>query len=518
MLMLRRDLLLGGGAAATALGAAGPALAQKPADTLRLAMRSGLPNIDPYYNNIRTGLIMAHHAWDTLVHRDPDSFEIRPLLATAWRFTDPTTLEMELRRGVRFHDGSDFSAEDVVYTLNLVSSPEARVSTPSNYAWIERAEALESHKVRITLKRPTPAALEYLALVVPIYPKAYRERVGADGYVRAPVGAGPYRITRFDPGAAVEFQRFDGYWEGSPKGRPAIAKISVRFVPDATTEMTELLAGRADWIWEINPDQFANVNRMPNLQAVRQESMRIGYLSIDAAGRSGAGNPLTNVKVRQAIFHAIDRKAMAERLVTGGSRVPDAPCYPTQFGCEAEAAVPYEYDPAKAKALLAEAGFPNGFETKIHATRGAIPEVAQFAQIFQADLAKIGVKASIEEVEANQWLSLITESTFPALLGHSYGAADQDPALLFSAHPFGTEKNASRFQSDEYKRLVTAAQAEADWDKRISLYRDVTRLIKDEAFILPLANRVETRALRRHVQGFELDPQAHPKFENVSLA
>ena len=121
-------------------------------------------------------------------------------------------------------------------------------------------------------------------------------------------------------------------------------------MPDATTEMTELLAGRADWIWNINPDQLDHVNKMPHLQAVRKESMRIGYLSIDAAGRTGADNPLTKLKVRQAIWHAIDRKAIADKLVTGGSRVPAAPCFPTQFGCDADAAVKYDYDPAKAKA------------------------------------------------------------------------------------------------------------------------------------------------------------------------
>ena len=141
--------------------------------------------------------------------------------------------------------------------------------------------------------------------------------------------------------------------------------MSVRFVPDAATEMTELLAQRADWIWNINPDQLEPVNKMPHLQAVRQELMRIGYLSIDAAGRTGAGNPLTKLKVRQAIWHAINRQEIADKLVTGGSRVPPAPCFPTQFGCDADAAVKYDYDPAKAKQLLAEAGYPDGFDVEL---------------------------------------------------------------------------------------------------------------------------------------------------------
>src|SRR5436305_6002092 len=345
----------------TALMAA-PALAQKSADTLRIVMRDALPNVDPYYNNLRTGVVMHHQAWDTLVYRNPDTFKIEPLLATEWKMPNPTTIEFTLRPNVKFHDGSTLTADDVVYTLNVASDPASKVSTPANYNWIEKAEKTGDLSVRVTLKRPTPAALDYFALVMPIYPKAYREKVGPEGYAKAPIGAGPYKITKVEPGVSIDFERFEDYWAGSPKGKPAIKKLSVRFVPDATTEMTELLAGRADWIWNLNPDQFDNVNKLPTLTAVRTESMRVGYMSLDAAGRTGADNPMTKQKVRQAVWHAIDRKAIADKLVPGGSRVPPAPCFPPQFGCDAEASVLYDYNPAKAKQLLAEAGYPGGVE------------------------------------------------------------------------------------------------------------------------------------------------------------
>ena len=339
--------------------------AQKSADTLRITMRDALPNIDPYYNNLRTGVVMHHQAWDALVYRNPDTFKLEPLLATEWKMPDATTIDFTLRPGVKFHDGSPFTADDVVYTVNLVADPMSKVSTPSNYTWIDKAEKTGDLSVRVKLKRPNPAALEYFALVLPIYPKAYREKVGAEAYAKAPVGAGPYKVTKFDAGASVEFERFEDYWAGSPKGKPAIKKMTVRFVPDAATEMTELLAGRVDWIWNMNPDQLEGVNRMPNLHAVRKESMRIGYLALDAAGRTGADNPMTKLKVRQAIWHAIDRQAIADKLVTGGSRVPPAPCFPPQFGCDGEIAVLYDYNPAKAKQLLAEAGYPNGFDVEL---------------------------------------------------------------------------------------------------------------------------------------------------------
>src|SRR4030081_2738012 len=315
---MRMQNKLGAAILAMALLGAGavPATAQKSADTLRITMRDALPNIDPYFNNLRTGVVMHHQGWDALVYRNPDTFKVEPLLATEGRLPDTTTIEFTLRPGVKFHDGSSFTADDVVYTLNLVADPASKVSTPANYNWIEKAEKTGELSVRVKLKRPTPAALEYFALVLPIYPKTYREKVGPEGYAKAPVGTGPYRITKVEPGVSIDFERFEDYWAGSPKGKPAIKKLSVRFVPDATTEMTELLAGRADWIWNLNPDQFDNVNKLPMLTAGLMQAMRGGYLSLDAAGRTGADNPLTKLKGRQAIWHAIDRKTIADKLVT----------------------------------------------------------------------------------------------------------------------------------------------------------------------------------------------------------
>ena len=165
-------------------------------------------------------------------------------------------------------------------------------------------------------------------------------------------------MTRVEPGVSIDFERFEDYWAGSPKGKPAIKKLSVRFVPDATTEMTELLAGRADWIWNLNPDQFDSVNKLP-AHPGRAQGVDAGRLSLARRrGRTGADNPITKLKVRQAIWHAIDRQAIADKLVTGGSRVPGAPCFPTQFGCNGEVAVLYDYNPAKAKALLTRPAIP----------------------------------------------------------------------------------------------------------------------------------------------------------------
>src|SRR5947199_10253527 len=166
---MRMQNKLGAAILAVALLGAGavPATAQKSADTLRIVMRDALPNIDPYDNHLRTGVVIHHQGWDGLVYRDPETFKVVPLLATEWKMPDTTTIDFTLRPGVKFHDGSPFTADDVVYTLNLISDPTSKVSTPANYNWIEKAEKTGDMSVRVRLKRPRPAAPDYFAFVPP---------------------------------------------------------------------------------------------------------------------------------------------------------------------------------------------------------------------------------------------------------------------------------------------------------------------------------------------------------------
>ena len=458
---------------------ASPAMAQKSADTLRLVDRNAVPNIDPYYNNLRTGVVIHHQAWDGLVYRNPETFKIEPLLATEWKTPDPTTIEFMLRPNVKFHDGSPFTADDVVYTLTIAANPNSRVSTPANYNWIDKAEKTGDLSVRVTLKRPTPAALEYFALVIPIYPKTYREKVGPEGYAKAPVGAGPYKITRVEASVSIDFERFEDYWAGSPKGKPAIKKMNLRFVPDATTELTELLAGRTDWMWNMNPDQFDNVNKLPTLSAVRKESMRIGYMTLDAAGRSGADNPMTKLTVRQAVWHAIDRQAIADKLVTGGSRVPPAPCFPPQFGCDAEAAVLYDYNPAKAKQLLAEAGFPNGLDVEL--TSYVLP---QWGAAVQNYLQAAGIRAKLNQLQTAALIQRAKAGELRMYLGSwgSYSINDVS-AILPNFFDGGADDYAR--DPDVIKWLVEGGSSN-DPEARKKAYSAAIHRITEQAYWVPL--------------------------------
>jgi peptide/nickel transport system substrate-binding protein len=499
--LLRRTAFI----AAAALAASPPAFAQKSADTLRILFQDAVPNVDMYFNSQRTGLILAHQAWDMLVHRDPATFELKPALATDWKFAEDNSLDLTIRQGVKFHDGSTLSADDVVYTINMAASPDSKVATPSNYAWIDKAEKTGDWTVRIKMKKPTPAALEYLAMVTPIHPKAYREKVGPEGFAAKPVGAGPYKIVKNEQGKEVVFERFDDYWAGSPKGKAAIKTLHVRFVPDVTTAVTELLGQRADWVWNFNPDQLANINKMPHLQALQQESMRIGYLSIDAAGRSGAGNPLTNPKVRQAIWHAINRQDMADKLIQGGSRVPQAPCFPTQFGCDADAAVKYAYDPAKAKALLAEAGFPNGFEIEMV----TYVAVTSWSAAIQNYLQAVGIRAKITQLQVAAAIQKAWKGENPLYHGSWGSYSINDVSAIFPVMYGGGNDDYAR--DPELQKLVTEGGVTSDPAARKKAYSAAIKLMTEKAYWLPLFTYVNAYAFNKQLD-FKTYPDELPRF------
>jgi peptide/nickel transport system substrate-binding protein len=500
--MNRRDVIriLASAVALPAL----PAFAQSGNNQLRVLFSQIIPDINPYMNLQRTGLTVSHHVWDTLVHRNSSTYEHEPLLARSWEWISPTVLELKLRDDVIFHNGDKFSADDVVFTVNKVSHPDAKVSVPSNVRWMAGAEKVSDHVVRINLKYPLPAALDYLALAVPILPKAYMEAVGDAKFSQEPIGCGPYRLTRVEPGVAADMELFDGYYEGSAKGRPAIGRISLKFVTDAGTQLTELLSGNADWIWDVSNDQIENLARVPRFNVLRTPSMRIAYLRMDAAGVTGKDNPLTNIKVRQAIFHAIDRPTLARQLISPAAEVPRATCFPLQKGCNTDDAVDYPYDPDKARALLAEAGYPDGFSTKLVSFLS--PNILAAIQGF---LGKVGIKLEVEFLLAAAAIQKNAQGETPLYLASwgSYSVMDVSASLnkLFSGDPDDYARD------EEILKYLTEAKGAIDDDERAALYSKVLNRAMEMAYIVPLYTSVMNYAFSADLE-FQAQPDELPRF------
>lgn len=474
---------------ATAMSPA--AHAGKADDTLNVVLRDAIPIVDPYYNTQAAGTSIAVHAWDTLVERDPVSFEIKPALAIEWKSVDDRTLEFKLRPGVKFHNGDALSADDVVYTFNTILQ-DKKVAVPSNYQWMERAIKVDNMTVRVQSKHPFPPAIGYIASNMPIWPKAYRERVGEAEYAKKPVGTGPYRITRLDSAGGILMERFADYYAGSPKGRPAIGKLQFRAVPDQTAQMAELITGKADWIEDIDAAQYSSLAAIPTVQVLRSEVRRMTYLNIAGGGRDRPDSPLRNVKVRKAIAHAIDRKTMAAQFMPGGSRVPDIACFDGEFGCNPAAAVKYDYNPAKAKALLAEAGYPNGFDTELFSYLAPA-----WGAAIQNYLLAVGINAKMQQLQVAAVIQAAQQGKTPLALAGWGGFGPNDVSTylqyFFTGTPF------DQALDKDVRALVEAGGSTSDPKARLKAYDEAFHLISDRAHFLPVFTYMKNYGFSREL-------------------
>lgn len=454
-----------------------PASAQKAANTVRFAYDQAPENVDPFFNNVRIGVIIGANVWDTLIYRDPNTNEYKGQLAKSWKQVDDKTIEFELREGVKFHNGEEFDADDVVYTLNFISKPENKVVTQGNVNWIEKAEKLDKYKVRLTTKEIFPAAIEYLAGPVVIHPNEYYEKVGPKGQNEKPVGSGPYKVSNYVPGKSITLELNKDYFKDSPKPQPKIGKIDIRFIPDRQTQMAEMLSGGGDLIMHVPKDQADQLKTVPTLQVVSGETMRIVFMQMNI--QDGTPAPaLKDERVRKAIIHAIDREAMVKNIVGEGSRVINTICFPSQFGCTDEGATRYNYDPAKAKALLAEAGVKDlTLDIVAYRERNQTEALIGYLQAvgIKTNLRFLQYAAMREQIATNK--AMLTHQTWGSFSVNDVSAATP---------------NYFAFRSEDITRdpavrdLLNKGNNSVDPAVRKEAYKGALKIIADKAYATPL--------------------------------
>ncbi len=495
-------------AAAVIAASAGQALAGKADDTLVWATDREQAVADPYYNNTREFVILGQVMWDMLLFRDLDTGEFKPLLATSFKWIDNTRLELELREGVKFHDGSDFDADDVVYTLNFVSNKDNGVLTFKNVSWIKNAEKLGSHKVAINLHKPFPAALPYISNALAIMPDGHYDSapVLADGrkdFGAVPaVGTGPYMLEELKAGESITMLKNPSYFDGSPKGQPQIGAIKFRTIKEGNTQIAELLTGGLDWMWDVPKDQAEKMAEAPGVTVENAKTMRVSYIQFDVNGGSGQ-KFFMDKKVRQAFAHAVNREAIVEGLVGPASVVIPSACHPDQFGC-AQDVPTYAYDPDKAKALLAEAGYPDGFEFDFYAYRQR-----EFSEAVIGDLAEIGVRANLKFMQYRALRDIVWNNGTP--VNHmTWGSNSIPDVSAITSHFFSGGRD--DFAKDpEVIKALEDGDTSTDPAVRANAYKRALTRIADEIYWLPMFTYAKYYVFSSDLD-FRTTPDEIPRF------
>lgn len=456
--------------------------------------------IDPQFSRSGNNQMTADNMFDTLLSTDAN-LQMHPSLATEWTNTDPLIWEISLREGVTFHNGTPFTADDVLFSLNRTDKvPNSPAPFTDMVSSVAKVEKIDDHKIRITTKNPNPALLEQLGRVF-IISKAAAENATLEDFNsgKAAIGTGPYQFVEWKPAESLKLKAYDGYWGE----KPDYDTVEFRFIANDAARTAALLSGSVDLIDSVSPSDVARVEGQKGLKVYPIDSGRLVYLAlsmrddtapgvVDLTGKPLNPNPLRDAKVRKAISLMIDRQLMVDRILNG-SGVASAQVVPSALGGYVADLQPVKPDPAAAKKLLSDAGLPEGFGITLYSSNNRFPGDGDIAQAMGQMLARGGLKVNgVETQPYNVYAAAATKGEFGAYI-FSLGAStpNSEANLRSLLQTYSKEAgtggfNRMRYSNAEFDTALKSAIEEFDPATRIKKLEEATRIAMEDQAIVPL--------------------------------
>lgn len=456
--------------------------------------------IDPQYSRTGNSQQAAQHIFERLINTD-ENLAVQPALAVSWTNVDPLTWEVKLREGVTFHDGSPFTAEDVVFSLDRAGKvPNSPAPFTANVAPIAKMEIVGPLTIRFTTTQPTPQFMELAGLVYIVSKKA-AENAGLDAFNSgaAAIGTGPYKFVSWVPGDRLTLAANENYWGK----KPAFENVTFRLISNAAARVAALRAGDVDLIDAVPPADKVNLEGVEGIALHSTASARLIYLGLDVArdespfivGKDGKPlnpNPLKDAKVRAAMSKMIDRQLLIDRILTGAGEPADQ-LVPAGIGGHSDALSVDTIDLPGAKALLTEAGYPEGFGITLHSSNDRFPGDGDIAQALGQLFARGGLTVNgVVTQPYNVYATAAGKQEFSAFI-FSFGTTTPSSApgmtnvLMTNDADAGTGSfNRMRYSNPDYDAKMREALAEFDPDKRNVLLAQAADIAFGEHAILPL--------------------------------
>jgi peptide/nickel transport system substrate-binding protein len=480
---------------------AGLGLTPAAAQDLTIGMASEATSLDPHFHNLATNSQVALHMFEALILRD-EKLQMKPGLATSWRLIDDNTWEFKLRKGVKFHDGSEFTVDDVIATFERAPNVPKSPSSFASYIRGKTIEKIDDHTMLIRTTTAFPLMLNELSTFV-IHSKAAKDATTEDFNSRkATIGTGPYKITEYLPGDRIVMVRNDNYWGG----KPAWGKITLRAMRSDPTRVAALLAGDVDVIEAVPTADIVRIKGNPNLALSETTGARLIYVRLEhgrdnapftfAKDGSPIPNPFRNLKVRQALSMAINRPAIVSRIMDGaatpaGQYVPDF-IFGASKNLKAQA-----YDPEGAKKLLAEAGYPNGFKLTLHGPNGRYVNDTKVIEAIAQMYNRIGLDASFETLPPANFFSRaargadgLPDFSF-VMTGWQVGTGEVSDALKAISASFDEKTgfgagNRARYVNATMDNLLRRALVTNDESLRASILAEASETAIRDGAIIPI--------------------------------
>lgn len=477
----------------------------KSGGTLRVAFQNEWAGLDPHTVSSYSSYQVLNNVLEGLTFYD-DELNLVPWLAESWEQSeDGKTWTFHLKKGVKFHNGREMTAEDVKWSFERLIDPATGSGNASRVGPPEtKIEVIDDYTVAITHPE-----------VFGIFPQSIgfdkscgimaKESLEDDGTVGIPIGTGPFKITEVEGTTRLVLEKHAEYWQ---EGLPYLDKIEFQAIPDDTVRETALRGGEVDWVLAIAPQNYEDLKNDPNV--VVDAAPQLSY---DYFGLNLKREPFSDPRVRQAMALALDRQQLCEAGFFGLCDPLQGPIgkgSPWYFDYQ-----PYDRDIERAKELLADAGYPDGFEMELMPTT-QYGETVRAAQVLQQQLAEIGITASINALEWSEWLEKEGNFQYDAYICNWNGLIDADQ-YYYLQHHTDLFFNFTGYSNAEFDRLVEEGRSMSDFDRRYKIYEQANRILVDDAPYVYMYNKKEVRAYAPHVKGFVVRPDQANNFWPVWL-
>jgi peptide/nickel transport system substrate-binding protein len=510
----RRTFLKTSAAAAALAAATGEGLrtaeaqAPKKGGTLRVGFYIEAATMDPHFSGSKIDRQVYHNIYEPLLTLD-NKLGIKPGLAESWQQPDPKTVVFKLRRGVKFHDGTDFDAEAVKFNFNRMKT-EAKSVRKGEVASIEAVEAVDSHTVKLHLRRPDAALFATLTdrAGMMVSPKTAKERGQELERNAKGAGTGPFEFVEWVRDSHLVIKRNESYW--NKQGGPYLDRVRYRPIPDDTVKLQSPQSGEIDVMDYVQPRDVAAVRADKNVVVVDVPSLAAFAYQLNHT------KPPFNVKaLRQAVAYALDIEQIVKGVWLGIGVPANGPIPPTSWAYDRTIPA-IKRDLAKAKAKLAEGGKPGGFAFTLTTTN--IPINVQEAEVIQAQLAEAGITVKIKLGDSATQLSDGNSKNFEMISYQWSGRPDPDGNIyqFFRTTP-GTSLNWSGISNPQMDAILDKTREISNQAERKKLYSDLTRMLQDELPMIYVNHPVEPKAFSPKVMAYDPVPDGMMRFKDVWL-
>jgi peptide/nickel transport system substrate-binding protein len=479
------------------------------ASELRIAQVADISSLDPHRVSDVYSANIIRQIYSNIVQVD-EHMEIVPDLAESWENPDDLTWIFHLRKGVTFHNGDPLNAAAVKFSLDRIKDPATASPGATHLREVASVEAVDEHTLKLVTKRPfAPMLMSLTRYETAIVSERAVKEAGADYGSRAAVGTGPFKFVSWSRGDKVVIEKFDGYF----RGPASIDTVVYRGIPEDATRLVELESGGIDLIPGNFPNQdFASIKESGKYLTYQTPAMSTLYMGLNTEIE-----PLGNRTVRKAMNYAVDKQAIVDAIYFGFGAPARGPLSPVIWGFDPTLEPAYPYNPEKAKELLKEAGFPDGFDMTIYSDNRT--ERRSAAELIQAYLAEVGIRAKIELMEWSALLSTSAKGIGGGFMLGWTGTGDADGALTPVYHSMNIgSSNRFRYKSPELDALMDKGAATLDQAERRKIYAEAQRTAVEECPLVFMISQELLGASSKKVQGFKLYPNMITPLYGVTVS